>query len=96
MTEQDHQRLDLWLWHARVCRHRRDCAALIEKGVVRINRQRTTKPHSRVRIGDVLGLPGNREPEIRIWRVKGLTERRGSASDAAMLYEVLAENQGPD
>jgi len=91
-NDKDCQRLDLWLWHARVCRQRSDCAALITKGVVRINRQVTNKPHARVRIGDVLGLPGHPWPEIRIWRVLDLAERRGSATQAALLYEVISEN----
>lgn len=86
------QRLDLWLWHARVCRQRQDCAALIEKGAVRVNRQVTTKPHCRVRVGDILGLPGHPRPEVRIWRVLALAQRRGSASEAALLYDVIAEN----
>ena len=90
--ERSAQRLDLWLWHARVCRQRQDCAALIEKGAVRINRQVTTKPHSRIRVGDVLGLPGHPRPAVRIWRVVALAERRGSVSDAATLYEVIDEN----
>lgn len=93
MPEQDYERLDLWLWHARVCRHRQDCAALIEKGAVRINRQVTRKPHSKIRVGDVLGLPGHPRPEVRIWRVIALASRRGSATDAALLYEVITENQ---
>ncbi|GBR08244.1 RNA-binding S4 domain-containing protein [Asaia siamensis] len=94
MSERDYERLDLWLWHARVCRHRQDCAALIEKGAVRINRQVTRKPHSKIRTGDVLGLPGRQRDEVRIWRVTALASRRGSATEAALLYEVITENQG--
>jgi len=90
----DYQRLDLWLWHARVCRQRQDCAALIEKGRVRINRQPTSKPHSKIRIGDILGLPGLPHAGVRIWRVVALATRRGSASDAAKLYEIIEEDDG--
>lgn len=92
MSVPDYQRLDLWLWHARLCRQRQECARLIEKGRVRLNRQVTTKPHARVRIGDVLGLPGHPGPEVRIWRVLALAERRGNAQEAARLYEIVLEN----
>jgi len=91
-AERDYQRLDLWLWHARVCRQRQDCAELVEKGRIRINRQVTTKPHSKIRVGDVLGLPGHPRPKVRIWRVLALAERRGSATEAALLYEVIGED----
>ena len=48
------QRLDAWLWCARLRKTRADCARLVEAGTVRINRQPTDKPHARVRPGDVL------------------------------------------
>ncbi|WP_025823361.1 S4 domain-containing protein [Asaia astilbis] len=92
MADLEYQRLDIWLWHARVCRQRHDCAALVERGAVRINRQVTTKPHSKIRIGDVLGLPGHPKPEVRIWRVKALAEKRGSAPEASFLYDIIHEN----
>jgi ribosome-associated heat shock protein Hsp15 len=43
--DQDWQRLDKWLWCARVMRARTDCASLVAQGSIRINRQPTVKPH---------------------------------------------------
>jgi ribosome-associated heat shock protein Hsp15 len=64
----------------------------VEKGVVRINRQPTDKPHAKLRPGDVLTLSVGQGAAGRIilWRVLALAERRGPASDAQTLYEVLA------
>ncbi|HYF08989.1 MAG TPA: S4 domain-containing protein [Acetobacteraceae bacterium] len=89
MTEGAAQRLDHWLWCARVARTRPACAALVEAGRVRINRQPTDKPHARVRVGDVLTLAlGDAEHgTVRVWRVLALAERRGPAAAARALYE---------
>jgi ribosome-associated heat shock protein Hsp15 len=85
----DWQRLDLWLWCARVMKARSDCARLVESGGVRLNSQPTVKAHARVRPGDVITL-GLRQ-EVRVLRVVGLAERRGPAPAARMLYLEIAE-----
>ena len=94
--EADWQRLDLWLWCARVAKGRSDCAQLVEDGAVRLNRQPTVKAHAKLRIGDVLsmGLRG----EVRVWRVLALAARRGPAAEARLLYEELLETgaEAPD
>jgi ribosome-associated heat shock protein Hsp15 len=81
------QRLDKWLWCARFASQRTACAALVEQGLVRINRQPTDKPHARVRIGDVLTVPLN--ARVRVVRVLQLSDRRGAADEARALYEEL-------
>ena len=88
----DYQRLDAWLWCARFRTTRAECARQVEKGVVRINRQPTDKPHAKLRPGDVLTLSLGQGAAGRIilWRVLALAERRGPASEAQTLYEVLA------
>jgi ribosome-associated heat shock protein Hsp15 len=92
----DRQRLDVWLWCARVAKTRAACAALVESGAVRINRQPTVKPHARVATGDVLTLALGQGPSarIRVWRVLALAERRGPASEAAALYQDLDVESG--
>ncbi|MBL8183279.1 MAG: RNA-binding S4 domain-containing protein, partial [Blastocatellia bacterium] len=42
---EDKLRLDKWLWHARVVKTRPDAQALIERGRVRVNRQKTDASH---------------------------------------------------
>ncbi|WP_203073015.1 RNA-binding S4 domain-containing protein [Falsiroseomonas ponticola] len=85
----DFQRLDLWLWCARLAKTRAECARQVSGGSVRINRLPTDKPHAKLRVGDVLTLAlGGR---VRVWRVLALAERRGPASEARGLYEDLSD-----
>jgi ribosome-associated heat shock protein Hsp15 len=85
----DFQRLDLWLWCARLAKTRAECARQVAGGSVRINRLPTDKPHAKLRVGDVLTLAlGGR---VRVWRVLALAERRGPASEARGLYEDLSD-----
>jgi ribosome-associated heat shock protein Hsp15 len=92
------QRLDAWLWCARLRKTRADCARLIESGAVRVNRQPTDKAHARVRPGDVLTIAQGRGEagRIAIWRVIALAERRGPASEAQGLYEDITGPPSPD
>ncbi len=90
--EAEWQRLDLWLWCARVAKARSDCARLVEDGAIRLNRQSTVKAHARLRIGDVLTMAWR--GEVRVWRVRALAERRGPAPEARLLYEVVPEAGG--
>jgi ribosome-associated heat shock protein Hsp15 len=87
--DRDWQRLDKWLWCARFMRARADCAALVARGSIRINRQATEKAHARLRPGDVLTVPvrGN----VRVVRVLALAARRGPPVEAAGLYEEVGE-----
>ncbi len=50
----ERQRLDKWLWHARVVKARTSAAALVEAGHVRINGVREKSPGHAVKAGDVL------------------------------------------
>ena len=90
--DRDWQRLDKWLWCARVAKTRAACARLVEDGGVRINRQPTDKPHARLRTGDVLtfALGSADRGVVRVWRVLALAERRGPAPEAQALYEDLS------
>ena len=83
------QRLDLWLWCARLAKTRAECARQVAAGAVRLNRQPTDKAHARLRVGDVLtiGLHGR----VRVWRVLALAERRGPPAEARTLYEDLSD-----
>jgi ribosome-associated heat shock protein Hsp15 len=75
-------------------RARSDCAALVAKGSIRINRQPTDKPHARLRIGDVLTVPVH--SAVRVVRVLSLAARRGPASEARLLYEEISDTpSGP-
>jgi ribosome-associated heat shock protein Hsp15 len=83
----DRQRVDKWLWHARMVRTRGDAAALATAGFVRVNGKRMTAASHLVRIGDVITLALDRS--VRVVRVEGICERRGNASAARVLYRDL-------
>ncbi|HEU4659026.1 MAG TPA: RNA-binding S4 domain-containing protein [Pseudolabrys sp.] len=83
----DGQRIDKWLWHARVVRTRSAAAALIEAGHVRINGRRITAPAYTVKTGAVLTLALN--AAVKVLKVEGFCERRGSAQQARALYRDL-------
>lgn len=82
----DRQRIDKWLWHARVVRTRTSAAALAESGLVRINGDRVNAASRPVRIGDVVTVALDR---LWILKVSGFSDRRGGAPDAAQLFENL-------
>jgi ribosome-associated heat shock protein Hsp15 len=84
------QRIDKWLWHARTVRTRKDAASLVESGHVRINGQRVTAPGHALRIGDVVTLALDRS--VRVVKVTGFCERRGSAGEAAATYQNLSKD----
>jgi ribosome-associated heat shock protein Hsp15 len=90
--EDSWQRLDLWLWCARLAKTRAECARLVAAGAVRLNRQPTDKSHARLRIGDVLTLALH--GRVRVWRVRALAPRRGPPAEARLLYEDLSEASG--
>ncbi len=85
----DWQRLDLWLWCARLAKTRAECARLVSGGAVRLNRQPTDKAHARLRVGDVLTLALH--GRVRVWRVLALASRRGPPAEARLLYEDLSD-----
>jgi ribosome-associated heat shock protein Hsp15 len=87
----DRQRLDKWLWHARVVKARSSAAALVEAGHVRINGARETAPGHAVKAGDVLTIALDRT--VRVLKVTGFSERRGDASSARVLYDDLQERK---
>lgn len=86
-------RLDKWLWCARFFRTRVLAQEACGRGAVRVNGNRTVKPHFMVGPGDVLTF--SQGSAIRVVRVTALAERRGSARDAAQLYVDLGAGDSP-
>ena len=83
----ERQRLDKWLWHARVVKARASAAALVEAGHIRVNGVREKAPGHAVKAGDVLTIGLDRA--VRVLKVVGFAERRGDASAARLLYDDL-------
>jgi ribosome-associated heat shock protein Hsp15 len=85
----ERQRLDKWLWHARLVKARTSAAALVEAGHVRINGVREKAPGHAVKAGDVLTVGLDRT--VRVLKVVGFAERRGDATAARALYDDLQD-----
>jgi ribosome-associated heat shock protein Hsp15 len=83
----ERQRLDKWLWHARLVKARTSAAALVAAGYVRINGVRETSPGHAIKAGDVLTVGLDRS--VRVLKVTGFAERRGDAASARALYVDL-------
>jgi ribosome-associated heat shock protein Hsp15 len=81
------QRIDKWLWHARVVRTRAAAAALANSGHVRLNGARIDAASRAVKAGDVITVALDRV--VRVLKVSGFSERRGNAEAARPLYEDL-------
>ena len=93
MSDQ-HQRIDKWLWHARVVRTRTAAASLALAGRVRRNGVRVDAASRAVKPGDVLTIALDRG--VRLLRVLRLAERRGGAEAGRSLYEDLAASGDPE
>ena len=83
----DRQRIDKWLWHARVVRTRSAAASLANSGHIRVNGQRVLAASQPVRVGDVVTVALDRA--VRVLKVIGFSERRGSAESARAVCEHL-------
>ncbi len=88
MSAQPIQRLDKWLWYARVVKTRTLAQKLVKSGNIRVDATRTVQPGFRVRVGMVLTI--NHANRIRILRVVEPGSKRGSASEAATLFDDLS------
>jgi ribosome-associated heat shock protein Hsp15 len=80
----DRVRIDKWLWAARFFKTRSIAADAISGGKVELNGERT-KPAKLLQVGDEVRL--RLGPYEHIVLVRGLSERRGPATDAMRLYE---------
>ena len=86
------QRLDKWLWCARLVKTRTLSAKLVEAGRVRVNGKRALKAARLVAKDDVITASLGR---VVVVRVRGAVERRVSASVARTLYEDLTPPPPP-
>jgi ribosome-associated heat shock protein Hsp15 len=93
MNAPEAQRIDKWLWHARLARTRAAAQRLALSGHVRINRDKVKAASRLVHAGDVLTVALDRG--VRIFRVVGIAERRGSFKEAQQLYEEQHASAAP-
>lgn len=82
-------RLDKWLWAARFYKTRALAREMIEGGKVHYNGQRT-RPSKNVELNAEIVLRQGNDQRTVI--VKGVTDQRRPASEAALLYEETAQS----
>ena len=82
------QRLDKWLWFARLVKSRTLAASMIVAGKVRVNRNRVKKSSQPIKVGDIVTAMIARR--VRVLRVAAPGHRRGPAQEAQLLYEDLS------
>lgn len=88
MTDVDRQRIDKWLFFARIAKSRSLAARMAAGGQVRVNRQKIDQAAYPVRIGDVLTV--TLERAVLVLRILDTGTRRGPAPEARELYEDLS------
>lgn len=87
------QRIDKWLWFARITKTRTLATQLVTSGKVRVDRQRVIKPSRMVQPGEVVTIVVH--GRVRVLKVLDPGTRRGPASEAQSLYEDLSPPPPP-
>ena len=84
----DRQRIDKWLFFARVAKSRTLAAKLAQGGHVRVNGAKIGQASHEVKPGDVLTV--TLERRVLVYKVVDCGARRGPAPEAQLLYEDLS------
>jgi ribosome-associated heat shock protein Hsp15 len=84
----DEQRLDRFLWYARLTKTRSAAQAIARDGHVRIDGRPVERAHAPIRAGQVLSFPLH--GRVRVLRILTLPKRRGPPAEARALYEDLS------
>ena len=89
----ERQRIDKWLFFARVAKSRTLAAKLAQGGHVRVNGTKISQASQEIRPGDVLTVMLDRR--VIVYKVVDCGTRRGPASEARLLYEDLSPPPPP-
>jgi ribosome-associated heat shock protein Hsp15 len=87
------QRIDKWLWFARLVKTRTLGQKLAVSGRIRVNREKCDSASHPLKVGDVLTITNDRG--IKIVKVLDPGTRRGPAPEAQRLYEDLSPPPEP-
>ncbi|CDN56058.1 RNA-binding S4 domain-containing protein [Neorhizobium galegae bv. officinalis bv. officinalis str. HAMBI 1141] len=82
------QRIDKWLFFARMAKSRSIAQDLIRSNHVRVNGDLVSQPSSQVKPGDRIDLKLERRDLVLVVKTGG--ERRGPFEEARLLYEDLS------
>ncbi|QKV20117.1 RNA-binding S4 domain-containing protein [Oricola thermophila] len=89
----ERQRIDKWLFFARVTKSRTLAARMAQGGHVRVNGTKISQASHEVKPGDVLTMTMPRR--VIVYRVLECGSRRGPATEARALYEDLSPPPPP-
>ncbi|WP_295814513.1 RNA-binding S4 domain-containing protein [uncultured Nitratireductor sp.] len=92
-TVSERQRIDKWLFFARVVKSRSLAAKLAQAGRVRVNRNKIEQAAYQIKVGDVLTI--SLERRVLVYRVLAPGARRGPAEEARTLYEDMTPPAPP-
>ncbi|MEL6921943.1 MAG: RNA-binding S4 domain-containing protein [Pseudomonadota bacterium] len=92
-TAPEKQRLDKWLFFARVVKSRSLAAKLANGGHVRVNGEKADSASKTVKVDDVLTVTLARK--VIIYKVLDCGTRRGPAPEAQSLYEDISPPPPP-
>ncbi|MEE2699658.1 MAG: RNA-binding S4 domain-containing protein [Pseudomonadota bacterium] len=87
------QRIDQWLWFARLFKSRSMATKFCVSGKIRVNEKHIKKGHHLLGIGDIITF--QKDSYIRVISVLALGNRRGPAQEAKTLYEDLSPPRPP-
>jgi ribosome-associated heat shock protein Hsp15 len=87
MAGEQRQRIDKWLFFARVVKSRSLAAKLVQAGRVRVNREKAGEAAQPVKPGDVLTI--NLDRRVIVLRIVAAGVRRGPFEEAKTLYADL-------
>jgi ribosome-associated heat shock protein Hsp15 len=89
---QSRQRLDKWLWFARIVKSRTLAAKLVAAGRIRVNAVRVDNPAKGVAAGDVLTIALERE--VKVLKINAAADRRNPYVQARLLYDDISSRHG--
>ncbi|GHD18539.1 RNA-binding S4 domain-containing protein [Tianweitania populi] len=87
------QRLDKWLFFARLQKSRTLAAKLVAAGKIRVNRDKVDNPARSLKVGDVLTITF--QNQVLVVRVEQPGTRRGPPAEARTLYANLSAPTDP-
>jgi ribosome-associated heat shock protein Hsp15 len=94
MSGDERQRIDKWLFFARVVKSRSLAAKLVQAGRVRVNREKAGQAAHPVKPGDVLTI--NLDRRVIVLQIVSAGTRRGPFEEARTLYEDKSPQPTPN
>ena len=94
MAGDERQRIDKWLFFARVVKSRSLAAKLVQAGRVRVNREKAGQAAHPVKPGDVLTI--NLDRRVIVLQIVSPGTRRGPFEEARTLYEDKSPQPTPN